>query len=311
MSHAIGIDIHKASLVVAVHNGDRWTARNTPAGVGKLIDELHGRAPGVIVVEPSGGYERPLIAALHAAALPVSRVNPRHIRHYAQAGKIQAKTDPLDAQVLASYGAVMTPPLTPAPTPATTRLAALTTRRRQLREIGAAEKRRRATVDAEVRASIDRHVAFLDTEVATLEAEISALVESDPGLCRARTILLSVPSIGRTTAHLLLAELSELGTINAKRLASLVGVAPFDKQSGAGAGTAHIAGGRRHVRSGLWMPTISAMNKNPVIKTFGDRLKADHKPQKVVTISCMRKLLTILNAMLANDEEWSPRVSNP
>ncbi len=129
-------------------------------------------------------------------------------------------------------------------------------------------------------------------------------------LQRRREILCSVPSIGRVTAHLLLAELNELGTLDAKALASLVGVAPFTQQSGASAGTAQIDGGRRHVRTGLWMPTISAMTCNPVIRAFRDRLEADHKVHKVVTIACMRKLLTILNAMLAKDELWSPRLPN-
>jgi len=155
-----------------------------------------------------------------------------------------------------------------------------------------------------------KHLAFLATEIADLTTQITALVDADPDLRRKRAILCSVPGVKRTTAHLLLAELAELGTLDPKALASLVGVAPFTQQSGAAGGTAHIDGGRRHVRTGLWMPTISAMRFNPVIRAFRDRLQADHKVHKVITIACMRKLLTILNAMLAKDEMWTPRLFN-
>lgn len=300
-SGAIGSDIHQPSLVVAVHGGPQWTVTQAPAPLAHLVARLGSLRPSVIVLEPSGGYE-------HAAQLPVARVNPREVRQFAKASRIQAKADRLDARVLAAFGTTMQPPLTPAPTPAVTRLAALTTRRRQLTETAAAAKRRRETADPETLASIARHLAFLETEIGDLTTQITALVDTDPALRRKRTTLCSVPGVQRTTAQLLLAELADQGTLAPKALAALVGVAPFTQQSGAARGTAHIDGGRRQVRTGLWMPTISAMRFNPVIRAFRDRLKVDHKVHKVITIAGMRKLLTILNAMLANDDEWSPRV---
>lgn len=305
MRGAIGIDIHKATLVVASDQGAPWTVPNTPAGIGRLVDRVRGLQPTVIVLEPSGGYERPLLAALHAAQLPVARVPPRAVRHFAKASRISAKADGLDARVLAASGTVMTPPLTPVPSPVAIQLAELTGRRRQLTET-AADQRRRDTAGPQARASIDRQLAFLADEVTALTAQIAALVDADPVLRHRRTLLCSMPGIGPTTAHLLLAELSELGTLAPKALAALVGVAPITHQSGASAGTARIDGGRRHVRTGLWMPTLTAMRFNPVIRAVRDRLTAAHKPHKLVTIACMRKVLIILNAMLAKDEPWCP-----
>ncbi len=268
-SCAIGIDIHKASLVVAVHGGPQWTVKQGAGPLAHLVERLGSLGPTVIVLEPSGGYEQP---------------------------------------VLAAFGTTMQPPLTVAPSPARARLAVLTGRRRQLRETAAAERRRAHTADPEAQASITRHLAFLEAEITGLEQTIVAVVRDDPQLARARASLGSVPGIGLVTAHLLLAELPDLGTVDPKALASLVGVAPFTRQSGASPGTAQIEGGRRHVRTGLWMPTLCAMTRNPVIRAFRERLDAQHKPSKVVTIACLRKLLTILNAMLARDELWSPRL---
>lgn len=246
MAVTIGIDVHKDLLMLAVHQGSQWTTANTPTGRAQLVDRLRGLAPARIVLEPSGGYERP---------------------------------------VLAAYGAIMTPPLTMAPSPAATRLADRTGRRRQLTETAAAEQRRRDTAGPESHASIQRHLAFLEAEITDLTAQISVLVDADPTLQRRRRLLCSVPGIGLTTAQLLLAE---LGTLTPKALASLVGVAPLTQQSGAAAGTARIDGGRRQVRTGLWMPTLTAMRFNPVIRAVRDRLAAAHQPHKVVTIACMR-----------------------
>lgn len=311
MPLTIGLDVHKETLVLAINGGRQWTTPRTPRHLTALVTELRQLAPERIVLEPSGGYEQAVLAALHAAQLPAARVNPRTVRHFARAARIQAKADRLDARVLAAFGTTMQPPLTPAPSPPATRLAALTGRRRQLTETAAADKRRRETADPETLASIGRHLAFLETEIADLTTQITALVDADPVLRRKRTVLCSVPGVQRTTAHLLLAELPQLGTLDPKALAALVGVAPFTQQSGAAAGQAHIDGGRRHVRTGLWMPTISAMRFNPVIRAFRDRLDAGHKVHKVRTIACMRKLLTILNAMLARDELWTPRLQTP
>lgn len=310
MSCTIGIDVHKATLVLAINGGRSWTTPRTPAALDQLVPELTRLTPDLIVLEASGGYERLVLATLQAAGLPVARVSPRPVRHFAKAARIEAKSDRLDARVLARYGATMAPPRTPVPTPAQTAVAALTTRRRQLTGIAAAEQRRRETADPAGQAAITRHLAFLATELAALTAEISAQVATDPDLRHRAALLETVPGIGQVTAHLLVAELPELGTIDAKALAALVGVAPLTQQSGAAAGTAQIGGGRGHVHTGLWMPTLCAMTRNPVIRAFRDRLEADHKPHKLRTIACMRKLLVLLNAMLANDEPWSPRLQS-
>ena len=311
MTLTVGIDVHKETLVLAINGGRHWSTRRTPAQLARLATELTQLAPTLIVLEASGGYEQPVLAALQAAALPVARVNPRPVRHFAKASRIAAKADRLDARVLAAYGATMAPPLTPVPSAGQVAVAALTTRRRQLTEIAAAEKRRRETAGPDGQASIARHLTFLAEEIATLTTRIAALGDADPALRQRATLLASVPGIGRATAHLLVADLPELGTGDAKALAALVGVAPFTQQSGAAAGSAQIAGGRRHVRTGLWMPTLSAMRRNPVIRAFRERLEAAHKPHKLRTIACMHKLLTILHAMLQKDEMWSPRPAQP
>ena len=199
------------------------------------------------------------------------------------------------------------PRLTSAPTPTQQRVAKLSAWRRTLRADIAAKTHQLQEQPAEIVASIERVIAELEAECAAITATIAVIVTTAPEWSRIREVLRSCPGVGPTTLALLLAELPELGQRSAKHIAALVGVAPFTQQSGRGAGSAHISGGRRQVRSGLWMPTITAMGKNPVIKAFASRLRADHKPSKVVTIACLHKLLTILNAMVSHDECWQPR----
>ncbi len=297
MSIAVGIDVHKATLMIAIAGGRTWEVANTPRARATLVTRLRTLAPQTSVLEPSGGYERPLRAALHAAELPAARVTARQIRAFARARRLSAKTDRRDAQVLATSGATFAPTPTPVLDAGT---AALT-------DTVAAEQRRRETAAPFARPSIDRHLAFLAGELANLTAQRDALIAADPGLARKHTLLTSVPGIGATTAALLLAELPELGRRDRGAIAALTGVAPFDEESGATRHSAHIDGGRERVRTGLFMPTRSAMRYNPVIASFAARLKAGGKPDRVRVIACMRKLLTILNAMLAKDELWHAR----
>jgi len=311
MSLAVGIDVHKATLMVAVADGPTWEVANTPRARTALVTRLQALAPDTIVLEPTGGYERPLLAALRAADLPAARINARQIRAFARARRLSAKTDRLDARVLATYGATFQPAPTPVLDPGTAALAALSARRRQLTDTVAAEQRRRETAAPIAQPSIDRHLAFLADELAALTAHRDALIAADPGLTRKRTILTSVPGIGDTTAALLLAELPELGQRERGAIAALAGIAPYDQESGATRHGAHIDGGRERVRTGLFMPTRSAMRFNPVIAAFAARLRAAGKPDRVRVIACMRKLLTILNALLARDELWAPRPQTP
>lgn len=307
----IGIDIHQATLMIAVHDGRQWERPNTDAGRALLAEELRTLRPERVVLEPSGGYERPVCAVLHAAAVPVALVNPQQVRHFLKGQGINAKADRLDARMLARFGAMMCPRLMIAPSPARARIVALTTRRRQVRQMHADELRRRTTADPAAHASLTRSLTMLEDELAQLDGEIAAIVAGgEPSWQRARAILISVPGIGAQTAALLLAALPELGQLDAKKIAALVGVAPLTHQSGASAGTAEIRGGRTEVRTGLWMPTLAAKRHNPVIAAFAARLTARGKPAKVVTTACGRKLVTILNAMIAKDPLWHPDLAH-
>jgi transposase len=307
MATWIGIDVHKASLVVAVLDGPIWTVERTPAALTTLALRLQALQPPGIVLEPSGGYEQLVLDVLWQHALPVARVQPRQVRAFIRGVGIAAKSDRLDARLLARFGQLTAPRLTPAPTPTQQRVARLSAWRRTLRADLAAKTHQRQNQPPEIVTSIDQVVAALEAECAALTATIADLVATAPEWARPRQILASVPGIGPITVALLLAELPELGQRDPKSLASLVGVAPFSQESGTHVGTAHIAGGRRAVRTGLWMPTRSAIIHNPVIATFATRLRDERKPEKVVTIACLHKLLTILNAMVRNDECWNPR----
>jgi len=310
MTISVGIDIHKATLVAA-HEGERATTfPNTAAGITRLI--AHVGQPDCIVCEPSGGYERPLLAALHAAGLPVARVQPHRVRAFAVSAGHAAKTDPLDARVLARFGAVMAPRLLATPGPDAAGWQALSTRRAQLRELHAAEQHRAAQVtDPVVRTSLEAVLAVLATQLVTISAQLDARIDAHLAGAHRRALLTSVPGIGATTAQLLVAELPELGQLPAKELASLVGVAPIVHESGPRRQDAHIAGGRPRIRTGLWLPTMTAMRHNPVIRAVADRLRAAGKAHKVIVIACQHKLLTLLNAMIAHDELWAPRPLRP
>jgi len=307
MVTAIGSDMHKASLVVAVHDGPTWTVARTKSALTTLAIKLQTLRPAVIVLEPSGGYEQLVIEVLQRHQLPVARVHPRQVRAFIRGLGVQAKSDRLDARMLARFGTMTTPRLLPVPTLVQQRVAALSGWRRTLRADITAKTHQLQNQPAEIVASIERVIHELEAECAAITATIAELVATAPEWARTRAILRSCPGVGPITVALLLAELPELGQRPARQLASLVGVAPFTRQSGPGAGRAHISGGRRPVRTGLWMPTKTAIGHNPVINAFAARLRADHKPDKVVTIACLHKLLTILNAMVMHDECWHPR----
>lgn len=302
----IGIDVSKQLLEVALHESEyQFRCANKASAFAELIAELIALRPARIVLEATGGLERPVVAALHAAGLPVVVINARQVRDFAKALGQLAKTDRLDARVLAHFGAAIKPPLRPIKSKDEQELDALVGRRGQLVEMLTAEKNRRGSATSDtVRAEIKEHIDWLEERIAELDDQLKALVKSSlPWQCKADT-LQSVPGIGPVVSYLLLAELPELGTLNRQQISKLVGVAPLNCDSGQQRGTRHIYGGRARVRSMLYMAALTATRCNPVIKEFYQRLLANKKLFKVAITACMRKLLAIINVMVRDSSHW-------
>ena len=307
MVTVVGIDVAQDTLAVAVRPSlQAATYPNTPQGHQQLLARLQQLAPARIVVEGTGGLERPLVAVLEDHQLPILVANPRKVRDFAKGTGQNAKTDPIDAAVLAHFAEVAKWP-DPQPHTAHERaLKALLERRRQLRDMRTAEGNRRGRLSARTLPSLERTLAFLDTELQTIETEITALIASDAHLQHNGTLLQTTPGIGLVTAATLLGALPELGSLSRGKAAALVGVAPYTVESGNMRGRAMIRGGRSAVRTTLFMATMTAKRFNPVIRDYYDQLIAAHKPHKVAMIACERKLLTILNAMLRDGTMWDP-----
>ena len=303
----IGIDVARDSLEVAVRPvGEGWRVGNDAAAIGVLVRRLRGYGPVLIVLEATGGLEVPLLAALGSAGMPVVAVNPRQVRDFAKARGTLAKTDALDAEVLAHFAAAVRPAVRALPDAATRGLAALVTRRRQLLEMLVAEQNRRTSAPPAIRTDIDAHLAWLRERLKGVDTELRQAVRGSP-LWRAQEDLLrSVPGIGPVTSLTLLAELPELGTVDRKQIAALVGVAPLNRDSGTWRGRRSIWGGRAAVRAALYMAALVGTRHNPVLRDLYQRLVAAGKPKKVALTACMRKLLTILNAMLKHRSAWMP-----
>ncbi len=303
----IGIDVARDRLDLAVRpTGEPWQVANDPAGHAALVARLRARRPRVIVLEATGGLERPLLAALGGAGLPVVAVNPRQVRDFARARGTLAKTDALDAQVLAHFAAAVQPPVRPLPTAATQQLAALVTRRRQLLVMRVAEQNRRASAPPAIRADIDAHLAWLRQALTAVDADLHQAIQANPRWRAQEDLLRGVPGVGPVASVTLLAELPELGTLNRKQIAALVGVAPLNRDSGTWRGHRSIWGGRAAVRAALYMAALVGSRHNPVLRAFYQRLVAAGKPKKVALTACMRKLLTICNAMLKHQTRWAP-----
>jgi transposase len=303
----IVIDVSKARLDVAVRpGGAAWQAGNDAPGIAALVERVTALAPACVVLEATGGLERGASAALAAAGLPVAVVNPRQVRDFAKATGRLAKTDALDAAVLAHFAEAVRPAVRPLPDAAAQALAELVTRRQQLVEMLTAERNRLGSLTGGRRERAQAHVAWLRQELADLEAELAEAIEASPAW-RAREVLLrTAPGVGPVLARTLVAELPELGTLDRKRLAALVGVAPFNRDSGAFRGRRRVWGGRARVRAALYMGALVATRCNPLIRAFYRRLLAAGKPKKVALVACMHKLLTILNAMLRSQTAWRP-----
>jgi transposase len=306
----VGIDVSKARLDVAIRpTGERESVANDKAGIKDLVKRLAKIQPALIVLEATGGLERPVTHALAGADLPVVVVNPRQVRDFAKATGQLAKTDSIDADVLARFAEAVRPALRPLPDAVTLELRALTARRRQIIEMIGAERNRLATASKAVRKRIDAHIGWLEQELERADKDLDRSIQHSPIWKENEDLLLSVPGIGPVTSHTLLAELPELGELDRKQISALAGLAPFNRDSGSLKGRRSIWGGRAPVRSALYMATLVATRRNSVIRDFYKRLRAKGKVFKVALVACMRKLLTILNSMIKHKTRWSETFS--
>lgn len=301
----IGIDVHKDTLEARMDGReDGWEFGNDALGIEDLIMTCGSLSPTLVVVEASGGYERVLVSQGYAAGLPMVVVNPTRVRRLAEAMGIVAKTDAIDAQVIARFASLVRPPVREPHSAQQQRLNALVTRRRQLVGIRTAEKNRLHTCPELMRTDIEEHVAWLDERITDLENETKEMLGGDPEWRALVDLLSSVPGISDVTASTLVAELPELGTIRREQIAALVGLAPYNRDSGPRRRTRRIFGGRAPVRCVLYMATVAAIRHNPVIGAFYERLIGRGKLKKVAITACMRKLLVIVNAMVRKQEHW-------
>jgi transposase len=307
----VGIDVSKAHLDVAVRPANvAFRVANTSAGLTELVTRLTELAPALIVVEATGGYELPAIAACQAVGQAVAAVNPRQARDFAKGVGKLAKTDRIDAAVLAHFAEAVRPPAQPAAPAERVAMDALLTRRAQLIEMRVMETNRRETVPAgALRTAIDRHVAWLESEEADVDRQIDQAVRQSPAWRAQDELLRSIPGIGPVTSRTLLAALPELGSVDSGRAAALAGLAPFARDSGSMRGPRSIRGGRPDVRRVLYLAALSASRHAGPLKEFAERLRSRGKRAKVVLIAVARKLLTIANAVLRTKTPWDPALS--
>jgi transposase len=302
----VGIDVAKATLDVCTSHGEVWQVPNADRDMDALCTRLSELQPELIVVEATGSYELRAAAALGAAGLPVAVVNPRQVRSYARSIGQLAKTDRIDARVLARFAEAVHPEVRPLPDDDTRALDALVTRRRQLIGMLTAEQARLATAPVVTRKQIKAHIGWLHRQQAQLDGDIDGTVRRSP-LFRAKDDLLqSVPGVGNATSRTLLALLPELGTLDEKQIAALVGVAPFNQDSGTLRGRRRVWGGRARVRTALYMAALVGSRHNPTLKALYSRLRLAGKPAKVALVACMRKLIIILNAIMRDGRPWDP-----
>ncbi len=303
----IGIDVAKAQLEFACRpSGETATGSNDEAGIHALVARCQAATATLIVCEATGGYEAALVAALVTAGLPVVVANPRQVRDFAKATGQLAKTDAIDAQILALFAERVRPEPRPLPDAAAQALNALLTRRRQLIGMLVAERNRLLIAPPAVRRDLQQHIRFLERRLREADGDLHTAVKASPVWRVKDDLLQSVPGVGRVVSLTLLAELPELGRLGHKQIAALVGVAPLNRDSGTLRGKRLVYGGRAPVRAVLYMAALVASRRNPVIRTFYERLRAAGKPAKVALTACMRKLLTILNAIARSGTPWQP-----
>jgi len=308
---SVGIDVSKSVLDVSAYpSGKTWQVEYSAPGITALAEELAALGPAVVVVEATGGLEISLTAALGVAGLPVAVVNPRQVRDFARATGRLAKTDKLDAQLLAQFGAMVQPPARPLPDAQHRELQAIVTRRQQLIGMLTAERNRLRRTTPRVRHQIEVHVRWLREQLREVDRDLENFLRSSPLWQEDAKVLRSVPGVGPIVTATLIARLPELGSLNCKQVAALVGVAPFNRDSGTLRGKRAVWGGRGALRTALYMATLVATRHNPVLRAFYQRLCDAGKPKKVALIACMRKLLIILNSMIKNHRTWNPVAQN-
>ncbi len=311
MNDVIGIDVSKAHVDLYVGRTGRYARWSTDhVGIRNGVKQLVALAPELVVVESTGGYERNLVEALDSASLPVAVVNPRKVRDFGRAIGRLAKTDRIDAKLLADYGAAIRPERRALPDRRTRAMQALVARRAQLVKMRTAELNRREHAhDRVIAQSLTAVIKTIDRELCKVEQHVAQLIEQQPAWRQKRQALLSVPGIGPTTAAMLLSDVPELGELNRRQIASLIGVAPINRDSGSFRGKRMTGGGRHAVRTRLFMPTVVACHFNPVLERFYQRLLHKGKTKMTALMAVMRKLLTIINTMLAKGEHWNPKLA--
>lgn len=304
-SQWVGIDVSKGTLDVYLRpSGEGFQVLNQESGIAELVNLLQAFAIEQVIMESTGGLELDVAQALQDADIAVSIINPRQGRDFAKASGKLAKTDRIDAAVLAHFGEAIQPPITLLASDQDRALQDAVTRRRQLVEMLSAEKNRRASLRAKMRENIERHIGWLEEEIKQLDEEIEQLSQTQAEWQSNITLLKSVPGVGPVIATTLVAALPELGRVSDKRISALVGVAPFNRDSGKFRGNRTIWGGRAHVRAVLYMGTLSAVRYNPRLKAFYEHLLEQGKAKKVALVACMHKLLRILNAMMRDRKAW-------
>lgn len=307
VAHFIGIDVSKDHLDIAIRpTHDQLRFLNTDEGVDALVHHLRPLKPTLIVLEATGRYHKLVLSRLLAAGLPAIAINPRQARDFARATGRLAKTDAIDADVLAEFAEKIRPEPRSIADEATQELEAICTRRRQLVTMLSAEKNRLHTAPKNIRSEIQKHIHWLEKEISQLEKDLDKRIRSSPAWCEKDDLLRTCKGIGPITTHTMLSCLPELGTLSGRRIAALVGVAPFNDDTGKHKGPRHVQGGRLDVRAVLYMATLAAIRHNRTIREFHRRLIAAGKAKKVAITACMRKLLTILNAMLRDKKPWQP-----
>jgi transposase len=303
--NTIGIDVSQARLDVAVYpSGEHWHTSNDDGGIRELVERVTALAPTLLVLEASGGYETAVLATLGSAGLPVVAVNPRQVRDFARSTGRLAKTDALDAQVLAQFAAVVRPTVRPLTDAATRELSALLTRRRQLVEMRTAETNRLGRALDALRPEIREHLRYLDKRIRELDRELHDRLRGSPVWRVKEHLLRSIPGVGPVLSTTLLAEVPELGALGHKQLAALIGVAPLNRDSGRWRGRRSIWGGRARVRAVLYMATTSAVRHNAACKALYERLIQSGKTRQVALVACMHKLLRICNAIVRHNTAW-------
>jgi transposase len=316
----VGVDVAKEQLEVAVHDrSERWQVTRDEKGLARLVELLRGLGEPItlVVMEATGGLERDVAAALTVAKIPAAVVNARQVRDFARATGKLAKTDGIDASVLAHFANAVRPPAQPIADELALALEARITRRNQLIQMLVAEKNRRASLlvqrtgSAKMLKSLEAHIGWLEKQITELDDDIDNHIKNSPVWREKDDLLQSVPGVGPVTSRTLLSYLPELGSLDRKKIAALVGLAPFNQDSGQASGRRAIWGGRAEVRTVLYMAVVAALRCNSALRAFHDRLKAAGKPSLVALTATMRKLLTALNAMVRDRAPWSPAALNP